>query len=66
MTLIGFIASVLASNAVYRGFNARSDQAKVYEIGMCGFIAKHAVQKGKSNDCGTNVLGLMMMIMMSK
>jgi hypothetical protein len=39
---------VLASNAVYRGFNARSGQTKVYEIGICGFTAKHAVQKGKS------------------
>jgi hypothetical protein len=43
---------VLASNAVYRGFNARSGQTKVYEIGICGFIAKHAVQKGKSNESG--------------
>jgi hypothetical protein len=48
---IEFIASVLASNAVYRGFNARSGQTKVYEIGICGFTAKHAVQKGMHVHC---------------
>jgi hypothetical protein len=30
----------------------RSGQTKVYEIGICGFTAKHAVRKGKSKDCG--------------
>ena len=36
------MVSVLASSAVDRGFEPRSDQAKDYKIGMCCFSAKHA------------------------
>ena len=34
--------SVLASSAVDRGFEHRSDQTKYYKISICCFSAKHA------------------------
>jgi hypothetical protein len=42
--------SVLASSAIYRGFESRSGQTKVYEIGICCFSTKHAVLRMKSKD----------------
>ena len=44
------MVSVLASSAVDRGFEPRSDQAKDYKIGMCCFSAKHAALRRKSTD----------------
>ena len=44
------MVSVLASNAVDRGFEQRSGQTKDYEIGICCFFAKHAALKRKSKD----------------
>jgi hypothetical protein len=44
------MVSVLASSAVDRGFEPRSDQAKDYKIGMCCFSAKHAALRRKSKD----------------
>ena len=44
------MASVLASNAVDRGFEPRSGQTKDYKIGICCFSAKHAALRGKSKD----------------
>jgi hypothetical protein len=44
------MASVLASNAVDRGFEPRSGQTKDYDIGICCFSAKHAALRGKSKD----------------
>ena len=38
----GVMVSVLAWNAVDRGFESRSGQTKDYEIGICCFSAKHA------------------------
>jgi len=38
----GVMVSVLASSAVYRGFELRSGQTKDYEIGICCFLAQHA------------------------
>jgi hypothetical protein len=35
------MVSVLASSAVGRGFEPRSDQTKDYTIGMCCFCVKH-------------------------
>ena len=46
----GVIGSVIASNALYRGFELRSDQTKDYIIGMCFFSAKHTSLKSKSKD----------------
>jgi hypothetical protein len=42
--------SVLASSAVDRGFELRSDETKDYKIGICCFSAKHAALRGKSKD----------------
>jgi hypothetical protein len=38
----GVMVSMLASNAVDRGFKPRSGQTKYYEIGICCFSTKHA------------------------
>ena len=42
--------SLLASSAVYRGFEAQSGQTKEYKIGICCFSVKHAVLRRKSKD----------------
>jgi hypothetical protein len=51
----GIMVSVLASIAVYRGFEPRSGQTKdyihVYTIGSCWLSAKHAALRSKSKDC---------------
>ena len=47
----GVMVSVLASSAVDRGFEPRSDQTKDYKIGICCFSAKHAALRRKSKDC---------------
>jgi hypothetical protein len=44
------MVSVLVSNAVDRGFRARSGQTKDYKIGICCFSAKHAALRSKSKD----------------
>ena len=44
------MVSVLASSAVYRGFEPRLGQPKDFEIGMCTFSAKHAALRRKSKD----------------
>jgi hypothetical protein len=41
------MVSVLASSAVDRGFEPRSDQTKDYNIGICCFSAKHTALKRK-------------------
>ena len=46
----GVIVSVLASGAVDRGFEPRTNQAKDYEIGMCCFPDKYTVLRRKSKD----------------
>ena len=46
----GVMVSVLASIAVDRGFEPRSDQTKVYIIGICCFSAKHAAIRRKNKD----------------
>jgi hypothetical protein len=43
----GVMVSVLASRAVYGGFNFRSGPIKDYEIGICGFSAKHTALQEK-------------------
>ena len=45
------MVSVLASNAVDRGFEHRSCQTKDYKIGMWCFSAKHAALRSKSKNC---------------
>jgi hypothetical protein len=40
--ICGVMTSLLATSAVYCGFESRSGQAKSYAIGMCYFSAKHA------------------------
>ena len=42
------VGSVLASSAVDRGFESRSDQTKDYEIGVCCFSAKQSPLRRKS------------------
>ena len=42
------MVNVLASSAVYRGFEAWSGRTKDYEIGICCFSAKHATLRRKS------------------
>ena len=37
----GVMIGVLASSAIDRGFKSGSGETKDYEIGMCGFSAKH-------------------------
>jgi hypothetical protein len=44
----GVMVSVLASNAVDRGFEPGSGQTKDYEIGICCFSFKHAALRRKS------------------
>jgi hypothetical protein len=46
----GVMVSVLASSAVYRGFEPRLGQTKDYTICICCFSAKHAVLRRKSKD----------------
>ena len=42
--------SMLASSAVDREFEHRSDQSKDYKIGICCLSAKHAAFRRKSKD----------------
>ena len=44
------MVSVLASSAVYRGFEPRSGQTKDYTIGIDCFSAKHATLRRKSKN----------------
>ena len=44
------MASVVAANAIDRGFDPRSGQTKDYTIGMCCFSAKHAALRRKRKD----------------
>ena len=44
------MVSMLASNAVDRGFESRSGQTKDYTIGICCFSAKNATLMRKSKD----------------
>ena len=44
----GVMVSVLASNAIDRGFESRSSHTKDYKIGICCFSAKHAALRCKS------------------
>ena len=44
------MGSVLASSAVYRGFEPRSGQTKDYKIGICCFSTKHAALRSKSKE----------------
>ena len=46
----GVMVSVIASNAVDRGFEARSGQTKDYRIGIGCFSVKHSALRRKSND----------------
>ena len=46
----GVMASVVASNAIDRGFDPRSGQTKDYTIDICCFFAKHATLRRKSKD----------------
>jgi hypothetical protein len=50
------MVSVLASGAVDRGFEPRSNQTKDYKIGICCFSAKHAALRRKRGcSAGTSV-----------
>jgi hypothetical protein len=42
------MVSVLASSAIDRSFEPRSDQTKDYKIGICCFSTKHAALRRKS------------------
>jgi hypothetical protein len=44
----GVMVSVLASSAVDRWFEPRSDQTKDYDIGIYCFFAKHTALRSKS------------------
>jgi hypothetical protein len=44
------MVSVLASNAVDRGFELRSGQTKDYQIGICCFSAKYTAIRRKGKD----------------
>ena len=44
------MVSMLAMNAVDRGFESRSGQTKNYKIGACFFSAKHAALRRKRKD----------------
>jgi hypothetical protein len=46
--IAGIMVSGLASSAVDRGFEPRSDLAKDYKIGICWFSAKHSALRRKS------------------
>jgi len=41
---------MIASSAVYRGFEPRSDQTKDYKIDICYFSAKHTALRRKTKD----------------
>jgi hypothetical protein len=47
----GVMVSVVASSAVYQGFERQLGHIKEYEIGICCFSAKHAALRKKSKDC---------------
>jgi hypothetical protein len=44
------MVSVLASSAIYCGYEPRSGQTKEYKIGICCFSAKNASLRRKSKD----------------
>ena len=44
------MGGVLASSAIDRGFEPRTDQTKDFKIGICCFSAKHAALRRKSKD----------------
>jgi hypothetical protein len=46
----GVMVSMLASSAVDREFESRSDQTKDYKIGICCFSAKHTALSRKSKN----------------
>ena len=46
----GVMVSMLASSAVDRGFETRSDQSEDYTIDICWFSAKHATLRRKGKD----------------
>jgi hypothetical protein len=46
----GVMVSVLASSAVYHGFNLQSGQTKDYKIDISCFSDKHAVLRRKSKN----------------
>ena len=46
----GVMVSVLAWNAIDRGFEHRSGQIKDYKIGICCFPSKHAALRRKNKD----------------
>ena len=46
----GVSVIVLASSAVDRGIEHRSDQTKYYKIGICCFSVKHAALRDKNKD----------------
>jgi len=50
------MVSVLASSAVDRGFEPRSDQARDYKIGICRFYAKHEVLRRKTSWLETRIM----------
>ena len=50
----GVMVSVLASNAVDRGFEPWSGQTKDYEMGICCFSAKHATLRRLNNNYSLN------------
>jgi hypothetical protein len=49
-TLSSVMVSVIASSAVYRGFEPRLGQTKDYKIDICCFSAKHEALRRKSKD----------------
>ena len=44
------MVSVLASSAIYRGFELRSGKTKHYKIGIVCFFVKHASLRSRSKD----------------
>ena len=44
------MVSVLASSAIYFGYEARLGQTKKYKIGICCFSAKNAALRRKNKD----------------
>ena len=50
----GVMVSVLASNAIYRGFEPRSGKTKDSKISICCFSAKHAALRKKSRLVGSD------------
>jgi len=50
------MVSVLASSAVDRGFEPRSDQTKDCKIGICCFSAKHAALRRKTGCLGIRIM----------